>query len=73
MDVLIRELTKDDITQVIELWKQVGDYHDYMDTPQALMEKARMEKDLFLVAEADSRVIGTAMGGFDGRNGYHQK
>ena len=59
MDMVIRGLTEDDITEVIELWQEVGDYHDYLDTPQVLLDKARMEKDLFLVAEIQGQVIGT--------------
>jgi ribosomal protein S18 acetylase RimI-like enzyme len=69
MEFEIRDMAEDDIPQVIELWQAVGDYHDYLDIPLALLEKARLEKDLFLVAEANSRVIGTVMGGFDGRSG----
>ncbi|MBW2622290.1 MAG: hypothetical protein JRD68_05250 [Deltaproteobacteria bacterium] len=63
MKILIRDLAEDDIAPVIELWEEVGDYHDYLDSPQALLEKARLERDLFLVAETDGRVIGTVMGG----------
>jgi ribosomal protein S18 acetylase RimI-like enzyme len=66
----IRTLRPKDIPQVIHLWKENGDYHDWMDTPEALARKAEKEEGLFLVAEEDCQVVGTVMGGFDGRCGF---
>ncbi|NOH02579.1 MAG: hypothetical protein HND47_11805 [Chloroflexi bacterium] len=43
------------------------------DTPGEIQKKIQRDPDLFLVAEADGRLIGTVIGGFDGRRGmiYH--
>jgi ribosomal protein S18 acetylase RimI-like enzyme len=43
------------------------------DTREALALKLARDPDLFLIAEADGRLIGTVIGGWDGRRGmvYH--
>lgn len=43
------------------------------DTPAELEKKIARDPDLFLIAEAGGRVIGSVIGGFDGRRGliYH--
>lgn len=43
------------------------------DAPEQIEKKLQRDRDLFLVAEADGEIIGTIIGGFDGRRGliYH--
>ena len=43
------------------------------DTPDELQKKLARDPDLFLVAEEDGQIIGTVIGGYDGRRGllYH--
>jgi ribosomal protein S18 acetylase RimI-like enzyme len=43
------------------------------DTPQEIEKKILRDPDLFLVAEEDGRIIGSVIGGYDGRRGllYH--
>lgn len=43
------------------------------DAPAEIEKKLRRDPDLFLVAEADGQLVGTVIGGFDGRRGliYH--
>ena len=43
------------------------------DEPAEIEKKLRRDPDLFLVAEADGRIVGAVMGGYDGRRGliYH--
>lgn len=43
------------------------------DTPEEIATKLTRDPDLFLVAEAGGEIIGTVIGGFDGRRGmiYH--
>ena len=40
------------------------------DTPSEIAKKLARDPDLFLVAEVDDRLIGTVIGGFDGRRGF---
>jgi ribosomal protein S18 acetylase RimI-like enzyme len=43
------------------------------DTAEEILKKLRHDPDLFLVAENDGRLVGTVIGGYDGRRGlvYH--
>ncbi len=43
------------------------------DDPDEIQKKLQRDPDLFLVAEADGKMLGTVVGGFDGRRGmvYH--
>jgi len=43
------------------------------DEPEEIQKKLRRDPDLFLVAETNGKLIGTVIGGFDGRRGliYH--
>jgi ribosomal protein S18 acetylase RimI-like enzyme len=43
------------------------------DEAEEIRKKIERDPDLFLIAEIDGQVIGTVMGGFDGRRGmvYH--
>jgi len=43
------------------------------DTPEEIQKKLARDSDLFLVAEEDGQIIGTVIGGYDGRRGllYH--
>lgn len=43
------------------------------DTPQEILKKVQHDPDLFLLATHEARIIGTVIGGFDGRRGliYH--
>jgi ribosomal protein S18 acetylase RimI-like enzyme len=43
------------------------------DTPEEIQKKLKRDPDLFLVAELNEEIIGTVIGGYDGRRGiiYH--
>lgn len=65
----------DDYSQVERLWSTMekGVRLGRSDTPDELQKKLVRDPDLFLVAEDDGRIVGTVIGGFDGRRGllYH--
>jgi ribosomal protein S18 acetylase RimI-like enzyme len=65
----------DDYAAARQLWEQAGSgiHLRRSDDPEEIHKKLQRDPDLFLVAEADGRMIGTVMGGFDGRRGlvYH--
>ena len=65
----------DDYPSVIELWNHAGPgiHVRRSDTPEEIQKKLQRDPDLFLVAEAGGRIIGSVIGGFDGRRGlvYH--
>ena len=64
-----------DYPAVIALWATAGPgiHVSASDARDELAKKLQRDPDLFLVAEADQRLIGTVLGGFDGRRGlvYH--
>jgi ribosomal protein S18 acetylase RimI-like enzyme len=76
MGVTIREFELEhDYDAAIALWSCSGPGLKVgrSDTRQELAKKLARDPDLFLVAECDGQLVGTVIGGFDGRRGvvYH--
>jgi ribosomal protein S18 acetylase RimI-like enzyme len=74
--VHIREFSfPDDFAQVQNLWASMekGVSLGRSDTSEEIEKKLAHDPDLFLVAEENGQIIGTVLGGFDGRRGllYH--
>jgi len=73
---LIRELCyPTDFPQVHQLWATAGEgiHLRRSDEPAEIEKKLRRDADLFLVAEIEGEIVGSVLGGFDGRRGmlYH--
>ena len=64
-----------DYDAVFKLWSQAGPgiHLRRSDEPQEILKKVCRDPDLFLLAEEDNQIVGTILGGFDGRRGmmYH--
>ena len=64
-----------DYAAVCQLWESMdkGVRFGRSDTPDEIQKKLARDPDLFLVAELGRKIIGTVIGGFDGRRGilYH--
>jgi ribosomal protein S18 acetylase RimI-like enzyme len=64
-----------DYEQVYKLWESIekGVHVGRSDMPDEIKKKITRDPDLFLVAESDGKIIGSVIGGFDGRRGliYH--
>ena len=75
MSLVLREFRfPDDYAAALELWRSAEGIHvGPSDTPEEIQRKLERDPDLFLVAEMDHNVIGTIIGGYDGRRGliYH--
>ena len=74
--VQIRDLRfPEDYNQVFDLWQSIekGVHVGRSDTLAEIRKKLERDPDLFLVAESAGRIIGSVIGGFDGRRGmiYH--
>lgn len=74
--VRIREFVfGNDYERVLDLWRGVeaGINIGRSDSPDEIKKKIARDPDLFLIAETDSGIVGTVIGGFDGRRGmvYH--
>lgn len=76
MDFSIREFQyPQDYPAVRALWESMekGVHLGRSDTPEEIQKKLSRDPDLFLVAEANGRIIASIIGGYDGRRGllYH--
>jgi ribosomal protein S18 acetylase RimI-like enzyme len=75
-EFLIREFKyPDDNPAARLLWETAGSgiHLQRSDDPEEIEKKLKRDPDLFLVAETDHKIVGTVVGGFDGRRGmvYH--
>jgi len=75
-NILIREFHfPDDYAAIRHLWENMekGVSVGRSDEPGEILKKVSRDPDLFLVAEQDGEIIGSVIGGFDGRRGilYH--
>ena len=65
----------EDYSAVIDLWQSAGPGIQVRrsDEPDEIRKKLQRDPDLFLVAESEDQIVGTVIGGFDGRRGmmYH--
>ena len=65
----------EDYAAALHLWEIAGAgvHVDRSDKPAEIQKKLQRDPDLFLVAEVGNRLVGTVIGGFDGRRGmiYH--
>ncbi len=64
-----------DYESVYRLWGSIekGVHIGRSDTPAEIEKKIARDPDLFIVAESGGNIVGSVMGGFDGRRGlvYH--
>ena len=69
--VSISEFTMDDYPVVHVLWQRADLWMRPSDGPEATLLKLTRDPGLFLVARGeDGRIVGTVMGGWDGRRAY---
>lgn len=70
-DILITEFTMADHPTVHVLWQRSGLWMRPSDGPEATALKLERDPDLFLVArDREGVIVGTVMGGWDGRRAY---
>jgi len=70
-DITIAEFTMDDYPVVHVLWQRGDLWMRPSDGSEATLLKLTRDPELFLVArDAGGRVVGTVMGGWDGRRAY---
>jgi ribosomal protein S18 acetylase RimI-like enzyme len=70
-DVIITEFSMDDYAVVHVLWQRGDLWMRPSDGPEATLLKLTRDPGLFLVArDHEDRIVGTVMGGWDGRRAY---
>ena len=70
MSVNIRAFERIDTDDVIALWNEAGLTRPWNDPRLDIERKLTVQPELFLVAEADARVVGSVMAGYDGHRGW---
>ncbi len=75
-NLILREfIFPSDYSKVINLWKNAGPgiHLRRSDERDEIAKKLQRDSDLFIVAEINGLIIGSVLGGFDGRRGmvYH--
>ena len=66
----IREFSIEDFAAVSRLWRRSGFEVRPGDSKEELRRKLERDPDLFLVAEEDSRIVGSVIGAWDGRRAW---
>ena len=66
----LRTFESRDRRDVIALWAEAGVTRLWNDAGADIDRKQRTQPELFIVAEAEGRVVGTAMAGYDGHRGW---
>ena len=67
----IRPYDSADESQVVALWNAaLPDSAPHNEPARVIRQKLAVDRELFLVAEDSGRIIGTAMGGYDGHRGW---
>lgn len=67
---MIRAIRPNDTQAVVDLWETAGLTRPWNDPHQEIDLKLAVDDGLFLVAEEQGRIVGTAMGGYDGHRGW---
>ena len=75
-DFVLRQfIFPNDYANAFALWQNAGEGIGVStsDQPEEIEKKCQHDPDLFLVVELDGLIVGTVIGGFDGRRGmvYH--
>lgn len=68
-DTAIRQARPEEATQVLALWQEAHATPSPTDTRDAVVKLLGEAAAVLLVAEADSRLVGTVIGGWDGWRG----
>ncbi len=66
----IRPYQEPDQAQVVALWQACGLTRPWNDPYKDIARKLTVQRELFLVGEADGAVVATVMAGFEGHRGW---
>ena len=71
MIMQVRPYRDKDRAAVAALWREVFPDDPAWNVPEEIIDrKLKIQPELFLIAEDEGKIIGTALGGFDGHRGW---
>ena len=69
--MVVRPYKESDAAEVAAIWREVFPNNPWWNVPEEdIKRKLKIQRELFLIAELDGSVVGTAMAGFDGHRGW---
>jgi ribosomal protein S18 acetylase RimI-like enzyme len=68
--IQIRKFRLSDYEEVVNLWQKTGLVLRPGDDLEGIGLKLKRDRDLFLIAEKDHKIVGVVMGAWDGRRGW---
>ncbi|MGA2785396.1 MAG: GNAT family acetyltransferase [Candidatus Bathyarchaeia archaeon] len=68
--IKIRKFLLSDYEEVVNLWQKSGLVLRPGDELEGIRLKLKRDRDLFLIAEKDHKIVGVVMGAWDGRRGW---
>jgi ribosomal protein S18 acetylase RimI-like enzyme len=71
-NIIIREFNMADYEKVVALWEEAGIHFkpNGRENRQRMAKEIKTGQSMFLVAEADKKVVGVVLGTHDGRKGW---
>lgn len=66
----IRPFREADEAQVVALWQACGLTRPWNDPHKDIARKLQVQRELFLVAEDDGRIVASVMAGYEGHRGW---
>ena len=70
MKAKVRPYRPEDAAAVVQLWTACGLVRPWNDPLRDISRKLKVQPDMFLVAHAHGRIVGTVMAGYDGHRGW---
>ena len=68
--IQIRKFRLSDYEEVVNLWQKTGLVFRPGDDLEGISLKLKRDRDLFLIAEKDHKIVGVVIGAWDGRRGW---
>ena len=66
----IRPFAEADTEAVVALWRECGLTRPWNDPYQDIARKLQVQRELFLVGEADGAIVSSVMAGYEGHRGW---
>ena len=68
--IQIRKFRLSDYEEIVNLWQKTGLVLRPGDDLEGIRLKLKRDRDLFLIAERDHKIVGVVIGAWDGRRGW---